>query len=346
MLRGLDLSFEQFAELAAHARAIGIDFLSTAFDEASARFLATLGPRHVKSPSGEITNRAMMRCYGSFGLPVILSTGMATLGEVEQAIDWLEKAGAGPITVLHCVSQYPAAPEDANLRAMDTMASAFGLPVGWSDHTLGDIVTKVAGEHGLQPRCHPDLADKPVTLAEQANKSDMQFLRDLGRRYDSTASPKAGCLIFAPVDATTTATGKPLPSLTITRQSGDSVSYRRAARERAQDGAEADWQDQDAAERRQVHAGGERKRKLKRVYASKADATEAAKAETNRLKRAEATLSLTLAHGNAAIAPGLSVRAQGFKAEIDKKPWRIASANHEMDATGGFRTSLELDVAG
>lgn len=216
----------------------------------------------------------------------------------------------------------------------------------WKDTTLGDIVTKVAGEHGLQPRCHPDLADKPVTLAEQANKSDMQFLRDLGRRYDSTASPKAGCLIFAPVDATTTATGKPLPSLTITRQSGDSVSYRRAARERAQDGAEADWQDQDAAERRQVHAGGERKRKLKRVYASKADATEAAKAETNRLKRAEATLSLTLAHGNAAIAPGLSVRAQGFKAEIDKKPWRIASANHEMDATGGFRTSLELDVAG
>lgn len=216
----------------------------------------------------------------------------------------------------------------------------------WKNTTLGGIVTKIAGEHGLTARCHADLAGKAVTLAEQANKSDMTFLRDLGRRYDAAASAKAGCLIFAPINATTTATGQALPSLSITRGSGDSVTYRRAARERAQDGAEADWHDQSAAQRKKASHGGSKKRKLKRVYASEADAKEAAKAETNRLKRAEATLSLTLAHGNAAIAPGVKVTASGFKSEIDGKSWRVASVNHEMNASGGFTTSLELDVAG
>ncbi|WP_448585441.1 N-acetylneuraminate synthase [Thermaurantiacus sp.] len=148
MLRDLELTHEAFIELERHARARRIDFLSTAFDAESARFLASLGPRHVKSPSGEITNRGLLRVYGSFGLPVLLSTGMATLGEVEEAIGWLEAAGAGPITILHCVSAYPAPAAEANLRAMDTLAAAFGLPVGWSDHTLGDSVALAAVARG------------------------------------------------------------------------------------------------------------------------------------------------------------------------------------------------------
>ena len=148
MLSALELTHDDFAALARHCARAGIDFLSTAFDTASARFLAGLGMKYIKSPSGEITNPELLRSYGSFGRPVILSTGMATLGEVEQGIAWVREGGATDIVVLHCVSDYPAAPSDANLAAMDSLRAAFGLPVGWSDHTLGDAVTLAAVARG------------------------------------------------------------------------------------------------------------------------------------------------------------------------------------------------------
>lgn len=144
MLQGLDLPLEAFAELATHCDTVGVDFLSTAFDVESLRYLDRLGMKYVKSPSGEITNPDLLKAYGSLGKPVILSTGMATLGEVEQALDWISAAGATAISVLHCVSDYPAAPDAANLRAMVAMGQAFQRPFGWSDHTLGDGVSVAA----------------------------------------------------------------------------------------------------------------------------------------------------------------------------------------------------------
>jgi uncharacterized protein len=216
----------------------------------------------------------------------------------------------------------------------------------WKATTLGGIVGTIAAAHGLTPRCHPDLAATAVTLAEQANKSDMTFLRDLGRRYDAVATVKAGALIFAPHNAATTATGKPIPSLTLTRQSGDRYSYSRAERERAQDGAEAQFHDQDAAERKKVAKGGAKRRRLKRVYASEADAGHAAQSETNRAKRAAGKLECTLAYGDPAVAAGVRVTAKGFKTEIDALAWRVASVEHSMDGSGGYTTRLEMEVAG
>lgn len=216
----------------------------------------------------------------------------------------------------------------------------------WKDTTLGAIIGQIAGNNGLTPRCHPDLAGKTVTLAEQANKSDMTFLRDLGRRYDAVATVKDGKLVFSPHNASTTASGKPIPKLTVTRKSGDRYSYSRAERERGNDGAEAQWHDQHGAQRKKVTRGGSKRRRLKRVYASEGDAKEAAQSETNRAKRAGGKFETTLAYGDAAIAAGSKVTAQGFKSEIDALAWRIASVEHSMDGSGGYSTRLEMEVAG
>lgn len=216
----------------------------------------------------------------------------------------------------------------------------------WHGKTLGAIVAQLAADNGLTAACHADLASTIVTSAEQASKSDMQFLRDLGRRYDAVATVKAGSLIFSPVNATTTPAGSTIPTIAITRSSGDGISYRRAARENGQDGAEAQYYDQGTAKRHTATAGGSSRRRLKRVYASSADASAAATSESNRLARAAATFSLNLAYGNARLSAGARATVTGCKSEIDAKTWRIKSVRHSFDKSGGFRSQLELEAAG
>jgi len=139
MLRRLELSAGMHHELIEHCRLRRIEFFSTGFDTQSVDFLAQLGFTRFKIPSGEITNLPYLRHVGSFGKPIILSTGMATLGDIEAALDALERAGArrDQITVLHCNTEYPTPMVDVNLRAMLTIGEAFGVAVGYSDHTLG-----------------------------------------------------------------------------------------------------------------------------------------------------------------------------------------------------------------
>lgn len=137
MLKSLELAFSDFACIRDHCLRIGIEFLCSPFDEEAVMMLDQLDIRILKIPSGEITNAPFLRRVGSRKRPVILSTGMSWLGEVEAAVTTLRDAGAGDITLLHCVTQYPAPPEQINLRAMATLSAAFGLPVGYSDHTAG-----------------------------------------------------------------------------------------------------------------------------------------------------------------------------------------------------------------
>lgn len=215
----------------------------------------------------------------------------------------------------------------------------------WHERTIGSIIGELAADNGLQPRCHPDLASTTVKIVEQHNKSDMQFLRDLGRHYDAIATVKAGCLIFAPRDATTTASGQPLPSAILSRDRCAEVSWRRASREKDQDGVEAQWHDQAGGKRKTDHHGGNRKKRLKRVYGNETEAKAAAQAEANRLKRASASLEVTLAWGNSLISPGMQIEATGFRPHIDQEKWRIASTEHSMDGAG-FITRLTMEVAG
>lgn len=212
--------------------------------------------------------------------------------------------------------------------------------------TLGQIVAEVAAANGLAAKCHADLAATVVTSAEQAHKSDMQFLRDLGRRYDAMATIKGGSLIFAPKDAATTVNGQPVPTLTIARKDGDRASYKRSAREGENDGAEAQYFDQGAAKRVTVGAGGSKRKRLKRTYASHADATAAANAQANRQARAKGSFSITLALGDARLSAGAKAKVSGFKSEIDGKRWLIGSVTHNMSGSDGFKTDLELQVAG
>lgn len=139
MLKRLQLSEEDHLTLIAHCEARGIGFFSTAFDLESLDFLARLGAERFKVPSGEITNLPYLRRIASFQKDVIMSTGMAELSEIGEAIGCLEAAGLpkDKITLLHCTTEYPAPIEEVNLRAMRAMGNMFGLPVGYSDHTDG-----------------------------------------------------------------------------------------------------------------------------------------------------------------------------------------------------------------
>ncbi len=146
MLRSLELSPDDHRSLVQHCAERGIEFLSTAFDDDSMGLLGELGMRRMKVPSGEVTNLPYLESIGKMGLPVLLSTGMADLAEVEAAIDVLVRAGTrrNAITVLHCTSAYPAPVAEVNLRAMVTLREALGVAVGYSDHTQGTVVSVAA----------------------------------------------------------------------------------------------------------------------------------------------------------------------------------------------------------
>ena len=139
MLRRLELTEDMHKELIAHCAARKIGFFSTGFDIESVDLLLSLGQNQFKIPSGEISNLPYLRHIGQLGKTVILSTGMATLGEIEAALEVLEQAGTDrlQITVLHCTTEYPTPMNEVNLRAMQSIHAAFGVAGGYSDHTQG-----------------------------------------------------------------------------------------------------------------------------------------------------------------------------------------------------------------
>ena len=140
MIRQLELSRENHVALINECKKYGIGFFSTAFDHDSIDLLEDLGALdYVKVPSGELTNLPYLRHLTRRGKPVFLSTGMSTLGEIEAAIDVVEQAGTprDRITVLHCTTEYPTPMDEVNLSAMANMGRAFGVAIGYSDHTQG-----------------------------------------------------------------------------------------------------------------------------------------------------------------------------------------------------------------
>jgi len=139
MLRKLELSRAQHERIRDHCTALGIEFFSTPFSLEAVDLLVSLGVRRMKLPSGELTHRALVEHACATGLPVLLSTGMATMDEVREALAWAAQARGtlAGMTVLHCTSAYPAPDEALNLRAITTLRETLGLPVGYSDHSTG-----------------------------------------------------------------------------------------------------------------------------------------------------------------------------------------------------------------
>lgn len=158
MLARLALPADAWAGLRDHAHDRGLVFLSTPFDDGSAELLDALDVPAFKVGSGELTNLPFLARLARRGRPMLVSTGMATMVEVAEAVDAIAAAGDPPLALFHCVSSYPARAEDADLRAIETMRRAFGLPTGWSDHTPGTDLALAATAAGAT------LVEKHLTL--------------------------------------------------------------------------------------------------------------------------------------------------------------------------------------
>lgn len=150
MLKELELSQEDFCEVKRYCEEIGIQFASTADEKESLDFLVKLGIPFIKVGSGDIGNISYLRYIGSKGLPVILSTGMSTLADIEISLTALREGGANDIKILHCTTNYPCPYDSVNLKAMCTIKCAFGLEVGYSDHTIGIEVPIAAVARGAK----------------------------------------------------------------------------------------------------------------------------------------------------------------------------------------------------
>lgn len=144
MLKRLELTYDEFAGIKKYCDEIGIVFASTADEAESLDHLLEIGIPFIKIGSGEIGNVSYLRYMGSKGLPVILSTGMSTLEDIDISLEALRSGGAEEIILLHCTTSYPCKTEDVNLRAMLTLKEKYGLEVGYSDHTQGNTVAVAA----------------------------------------------------------------------------------------------------------------------------------------------------------------------------------------------------------
>lgn len=166
MLQKLALTQEDFIELQAYCKTIGIGFLSTPFDLDSIAFLEKLDMDFWKLPSGEITNLPYLEAIGRTGRDIVMSTGMCNMQEIQDAISILEKSGAGKIIVLHCNTEYPTPYTDVNLLAMQQMRQMLQKPVGYSDHTIGIEVPIAAVSLGAT------VIEKHFTLDKQMEGPD------------------------------------------------------------------------------------------------------------------------------------------------------------------------------
>lgn len=213
----------------------------------------------------------------------------------------------------------------------------------WTDTTLGSVLGQIASEHGGLARVAGDLATRAITAIEQEGKSDMAFVRDLGRRYDAIATWKAGVLLFLPAGGGASASGTPLAGATLTRQHGNQWEFSSAERETS-DGASAQWHDADAGRRRTVTVGGSNRRRLPRVYATEAEARQAAEAALSRDARTAWRFTYSLAVADPGLQPDMRVTLQGWSSLIDGIRWTLAKVETSY-GPGGLVQRIELDGA-
>ncbi|SEI83034.1 hypothetical protein SAMN04244579_02153 [Azotobacter beijerinckii] len=212
----------------------------------------------------------------------------------------------------------------------------------WDAVTLGDVIKAIASGNGLEAVIAPSLAQIPLTHLDQANESDANLLARLGEQHDAIATVKAGKLLFMPAGKSTTASGLPLPHITLTRADGDQHRLLQADRD-SYSGVRAYYYELNSAEKKEAIAGGEDNLKdLRHVYTDQASALNAARAEWSRLQRGTATLSYTLAKGRPDLIPELTYSLTGIKAEIAAITWLGSHVAHSFTADA-YTTSLELE---
>ena len=186
LFKKLELPFDAFRSLYKEANRIGIEFLSTPFDEESADFLNDLGVNAFKIASGDITHRPLIEHVARKGKPVLLSTGMSTGEEIESAIDWMHTQANEQVVLLHCVSSYPAKREELNLKSVQYLRDRFGVPVGFSDHSVGTLGSVIATSLGAQIierhfmiETRGETPDHAVSLDAKVLKGHIEELRTI-----------------------------------------------------------------------------------------------------------------------------------------------------------------------
>jgi sialic acid synthase SpsE len=187
LFKKLELPFDAFRTLYKEASRLNIDFLSTPFDEESADFLDELGVSALKIASGDITHRPLIEHVSRKQKPVLLSTGMSSEEEIEKAIDWMHTQSNDQVILLHCVSSYPASAEELNMKSVGYLQTRFGVPVGFSDHSVGSLGATVAVSIGAQVierhfmiETRGDIPDLAVSMDAKQLKGHIEELRKIG----------------------------------------------------------------------------------------------------------------------------------------------------------------------
>ncbi|CAG2092249.1 late control protein [Xanthomonas arboricola pv. zantedeschiae] len=267
------------------------------------------------------------------GVRLAVALGWKATGLVDKGtfiVDEVEYSGAPDIITVRARS----ADLTANMRTRRERS--------WHNTTLGAVLNTLAGEHGLTPRVAEALARTKLPHLDQANESDMNLLTRLGQRFDAVATVKAGALVFSPIGAGTSATGKPLPTVTLTRRDGDQHRYSVADRD-AYTGVRAYWVDKGKARRQSVLVGtDDNAKRLRESFANEATARQHAHAELERVKRGMAKFEYTLATGRADLSPEQIVKISGFKREIDSQRWIISRTTHTI-AGSGFSSVAQFE---
>jgi pseudaminic acid synthase len=193
LIKRVEIPWEWHAELARHADKVGITFFSTPFDESAVDVLEEVGVPAYKIASYEVNHLPLIERAARTGKPLLISTGMASLGDIERALDTARAAGASDLLVMHCAVNYPPRFQDLNLRAINTLRAAFQIPVGWSDHTMGhtaDVVAVALGacaveKHYTLSRDHPG-PDHPFALEPDELREMVAAIRDAEAALGST----------------------------------------------------------------------------------------------------------------------------------------------------------------
>lgn len=237
----------------------------------------------------------------------------------------------------------------------------------WHQTTVGEVVKEIAARHNLKMALGKDLTDKALDHLDQTNESDASFLMKLARQYGAIASVKDGYLLFIRQGQGRTASGKPLPVITITRKAGDGHRFTLADRG-AYTGVIASWLHTREPRKKETTSVKRRRKKtttpkepeakqgdylvgtdenvlvLNRTYANRSNAERAAKMQWERLQRGVASFSLQLAEGRADLYTEMPVKVTGFKQPIDDAEWTITTLTHSVSPDNGFTTSMELEV--
>jgi phage protein D len=244
--------------------------------------------------------------------------------------------------------EHSGAPDILTIRARSaSMTKEMGERIerSWHGETIGAIVRKIAGKHGLKPAIADALAKVAIAHIDQTHESDMSFLTRLAKRYDAVMNVKDTHLLFMPIGHGTTAKGTKLESIELTRKDGDQHRYHIAERENYA-GVRANYHGTGRKKRESVVVGGESNHNIKvlpETYATEADARAAATAEFNRTKRSQATMDYTLALGRPDLYPEIPVYLNGFKPDIDAQSWLAKKVKHTI-GDGGYTTALELET--